>query len=206
MAILTSAFSYLGSYYSEANPSLQGTYYSSFTPFAVSLNFSVRPETLYSRRPVLARQHGQADLQDNRESHNARRVRAATSYMSISYKAELATGWPIVSARAENLSRRLRGSRMLDSASSSPCHHWHTALDVFFFFTGFCTRWIISARRTTNLLPCSRRRWTFCSFCTPITSSTRAVLRCFRQAAHLWTHILLLRQWFTVSALCGKFH
>jgi len=35
-----------------------------------------RAETLYARRQVLTRKHGQADLQDHREGHNTRSVRA----------------------------------------------------------------------------------------------------------------------------------
>jgi citrate synthase len=49
MAILTSAFAYLGSYYGEANPSLQGTYLLPFVPFATE------PPTVNSGPPRQAR-------------------------------------------------------------------------------------------------------------------------------------------------------
>ena len=43
-----------------------------------------RPKTLHEWRPILTRQHGQADLQDHWESHITSRVRtAATPYTRI---------------------------------------------------------------------------------------------------------------------------
>ena len=129
MAILTSAFAYLGSYYSEANPSLQGT-----CPFCVSLRcfplmtfVYARPETLHEWRPILTRQHGQADLQDHWESHITSCVRTARSLYTANIvrpsRAEVATGWPIVSAKAVSLSYLRQGSRIPDSASLAvpPC-------------------------------------------------------------------------------------
>jgi hypothetical protein len=108
-----------------------------------------------------------------------------------STRAEPAAGWPTVSARAVNLSYRHRGSHIPDSASLAVllCPQSLTWLGI-----GSYTRWTTSARRIISRLPCSRRRSTCCSFCMPTTNSTQVVLRCFRQAAHWWTHILLLRQ------------
>jgi citrate synthase len=48
MAILTSAFSYLGSYYSEANPSLQGSLHSTMQIVQVCINIFVG-QTLFTK-------------------------------------------------------------------------------------------------------------------------------------------------------------
>ena len=61
MAILTSAFAYLGSYYSEANPSLQGA--SSLSPRSTlpanaSVNTIGRPETVYDEGQGVTREYG----------------------------------------------------------------------------------------------------------------------------------------------------
>lgn len=81
MAILTSAFAYLGSYYSEANPSLQGIVWISV--YMRSAEWSAdgplaslsRPEPLHKRckgEPCCTSEHGQANLQAYRESDDAR--------------------------------------------------------------------------------------------------------------------------------------
>jgi hypothetical protein len=154
-----------------------------------------RPKTLHEWRQTLTRQHGQADLQDHRESHDTRCVRTTpTSYVHIvrpSTRAEPVAGWPTVSARAVNLSYRQRGSHIPDSASLVVLLY---PLSLTWLDTGSYTRWTTSVRRITSRLPCSRRRSTCCSFCMPTTNSTQVVLQCFRQAAHWWTHILLSRQ------------
>jgi hypothetical protein len=139
-----------------------------------------RPETLHEWRQILTRQHGQADLQDHRESSNTRCVRTATPSFGAC-RAELVPGWPIVSARAASSSYHHQGCRILDSTSLGNlyAHSPLTWLNI-----GSCTRWITLAKRTTNRLPCSRRRLTCYSFCTRTTTSTQVALRCFRQAAH----------------------
>ena len=48
MAILTSAFAYLGSYYSEANPSLQGSLHSTMQIVQFRINIFVG-QTLYTK-------------------------------------------------------------------------------------------------------------------------------------------------------------
>lgn len=61
MAILTSAFAYLGSYYSEANPSLQGAspLPPPFYPFCnAPVNSICRSETLHDEGQGVAREHG----------------------------------------------------------------------------------------------------------------------------------------------------
>lgn len=68
MSMLTSAFSMLGSYYPEANPSLQGMV--AFLRDCVA-DAHCRPTPVYERRLGLARQYGSADLQVNWESDNA---------------------------------------------------------------------------------------------------------------------------------------
>ena len=80
MAILTSAFSYLGSYYSEANPSLQGMYscMPSRCVYPCVTSVHARSKALHEWRQILTRQHGQADLQDHWESHDTRCVRTAS--------------------------------------------------------------------------------------------------------------------------------
>ena len=60
MAILTSAFSYLGSYYGEANPSLQG--FSEVIYISIDVNVAFRPEPLYQGQPSIPGNHGQANL------------------------------------------------------------------------------------------------------------------------------------------------
>src|ERR1700761_9452899 len=60
MAILTSAFAYLGSYYSEANPSLQGASLLSRSMLSAnaSVNTICRSETLHDEGQGVAREHG----------------------------------------------------------------------------------------------------------------------------------------------------
>ena len=109
--------------------------------------------------------------------------------------AELATGWPIVSVRVVSSSRRRRASHILGSASLLVRSDAVGSFDVFPPL-GSYTRWTTLARRTTSRLPCSRKHSTCYSFCTLTTNSMQVAPRCFRQAAHWWTHILLWRQFF----------
>jgi hypothetical protein len=60
MAILTSAFAYLGSYYGEANPSLQG--FSEVIYTSVDVNVVLRSEPLYQGQRSLPGNHGQANI------------------------------------------------------------------------------------------------------------------------------------------------
>lgn len=84
MAILTSAFSYLGSYYSEANPSLQGLLNLLFM-FVRRVNRALpdRAESFHKGRLQLACQHGQADIQAHWQSNYARRVSRCTRYYEL---------------------------------------------------------------------------------------------------------------------------
>jgi hypothetical protein len=112
------------------------------------------------------------------------RTYTSTPYAHIvhpSSRAELAAGWPTVSARAVNSSYRQRGSHTPDSVSLAVLLYPQS---LTWLDTGSYTRWTTLVRRITSRLPYSRRRSTCCSFCMPITNSTRVVLRCFRQAAH----------------------
>ena len=68
MAILTSAFAYLGSYYSEANPSLRGTDPS--FPMKRWIEHRIRPEVIHQRRCAIFGNDRQADIPTDWQSHN----------------------------------------------------------------------------------------------------------------------------------------
>ena len=74
MAILTSAFAYLGSYYSEANPSLQGSLHSTMQIVHVCNKYTCRSNTLHKRGQGISSCHGQADIQTHREGYHVSRV------------------------------------------------------------------------------------------------------------------------------------
>ena len=89
MAVLTSAFAYLGSYYSEANPSLQGTPETRLTlrEWAVSCCTMcyvriLRPNAVHKGRPSIARQYGQADIPTDWEGHDLSRVSSLSFRLS----------------------------------------------------------------------------------------------------------------------------
>lgn len=69
MAILTSAFAYLGSYYREANPSLQGSSRLRLFDFGLLTFVYNRPDPIYQRRQCISCDHGQANLSVNRQGH-----------------------------------------------------------------------------------------------------------------------------------------
>ena len=70
MAILTSAFAYLGSYYSEANPSLQGSLDSNMQVVIVCIEYMCRSNPLHKRGQGISGCHGQADLQTHWEGYH----------------------------------------------------------------------------------------------------------------------------------------
>ena len=84
MAILTSAFAYLGSYYSEANPSLQGSLHSTIQIVQVFIKYIYRSNSLHKRRQGISGCHGQADLQTHWEGYHVSCV-SSTSFLPGSY-------------------------------------------------------------------------------------------------------------------------
>ena len=127
MAILTSAFAYLGSYYSEANPSLQGTPETRLTlrEWAVSCCTMcyvriARPNAVHKGRPNIARQYGQADIPTNWEGHDLGRVSSLSFRMSYMKCIHIFSGWPIASDKDVNSSRLPQASATLARTSASP--------------------------------------------------------------------------------------
>jgi hypothetical protein len=100
MAMLTSAFAYLGSYYSEANPSLQGrSRRASMWRWA---DLEARPNALHQGRQDVAREHGQANIQSDWKGNYARSVSVLRAWSwARAYAGRLA--WHTESAKVATL-------------------------------------------------------------------------------------------------------
>jgi len=111
MAILTSAFAYLGSYYSEANPSLQGA----ALPSSMSswVERRARPEVIYQRRCGVFGNDRQANIQTDWQSHDSCCVSIHPTGMILSLT-RFTSAWHTEFAKAGNLLLLLPISATLD--------------------------------------------------------------------------------------------
>src|SRR6266576_7200569 len=94
MAMLTSAFAYLGSFYGEANPSLQGS--SRVADCALHTTNYVRTIALHGGKQGISRCHGQADLPAHWESNDNGCVSMTQNRTTCCL---FPSGWHIVSAK-----------------------------------------------------------------------------------------------------------
>ena len=93
MAMLTSAFAYLGSYYGEANPSLQGGCLYSLCRMKNWTGGPGRPDSVHEvcqRRPGSTSEHGQADIQAYWQSDHIGCVRLINSGIQ---RTQRISGW-----------------------------------------------------------------------------------------------------------------